>query len=173
LPIKDVQNIIENLVHPREKKTDNIQNIHQYQEIQNEKQKTNKKVKQTKKQNKRLSRQQMKDMGMFSLPRKTLKYDDYQELNNIWNGYMESQLGTNVEELKNKFEVTSSQYEMVSGLIHKSDLHGAKIKVIQSKCVSLVGQKGIVLMDTKGTFNIICKDNVLRSELMIVLKKNV
>lgn len=51
-----------------------------------------------------------------------------------------------------------------SSLIHKSDFHGAIIKVVRSKCSTMVGHKGIVILDTKGTFNIIGKDNVLKSK---------
>lgn len=109
----------------------------------------------------------MKELGLYSLPKKTLKYDDYKELNSLWDSYMEQQLGNSEELLKKGIDATNSKYETISGLIHKSDLHGAKVKVIQSKCVSSVGIKGIIILDTKGTFNIICKDNVLRGKLEI------
>lgn len=52
-----------------------------------------------------------------------------------------------------------------SSLIHKSDFHGAMIKVVRSKCTTMVGHKGIIILDTKGTFNIIRKDNELKSKL--------
>lgn len=48
--------------------------------------------------------------------------------------------------------------------IHKADFHGAKVKVVRSKCPSLVGIKGIVILDTKNTFKVIGKDDILRSE---------
>lgn len=56
---------------------------------------------------------------------------------------------------------------LFSSLIHKSDFHGAIIKVVRSKCSTMVGHKGIVILDTKGTFNIIRKDNVLKSNYFI------
>lgn len=72
-----------------------------------------KKPKKLKAQKKRLSRNEMKEMGLYSLPRKTLKYDDYKELNDLWNSYMEQQLGTNMELLKKRTDVTNSNYESI------------------------------------------------------------
>lgn len=51
-------------------------------------------------------------------------------------------------------------------MLQKADFHGAAIKVVRSKCSSLVGVKGIILMDTKGTFQIICKDDTVKSKSM-------
>lgn len=122
-----------------------------------------KKPQKLKRQKKRLSRKEFKDLGLFALPRKTLKYDDYLQLNELWNSYMDQQFGTgDLEALQEKFNPASSQYDQTSALIHKSDFHGAILKVTHSKNPSLVGHQGIILMDTKGTFSLICKDNVLR-----------
>lgn len=49
--------------------------------------------------------------------------------------------------------------------ILKVDFHGAKISVVRSKNPSLVGAKGIVILDTKGTFKIVSKDDKIRSKL--------
>jgi RNase P/RNase MRP subunit p29 len=53
-------------------------------------------------------------------------------------------------------------------MLQKADFHGALLKVVRSKCSSLVGVQGIILMDTKGTFQIICKDDKVRSELNFI-----
>lgn len=157
-----MQNIIEQLVDPREKKNTKIQDLTVFVELKNEHKKV-KKPQKLKKQKKRLSRKEFKELGLYSLPRKTLKYDDYIPLNELWNSYMEQQFGTgDLKTLQAKFDPTHPIYDQVSGVIHKSDFHGAKVKVAHSKCVSLTGHKGIILMDTKGTFSLICKDNVLR-----------
>lgn len=47
--------------------------------------------------------------------------------------------------------------------IASADFHGAKLCVVRSKCVSLVGLKGIVVRDTKFTFQIITERNELKS----------
>lgn len=46
----------------------------------------------------------------------------------------------------------------------KADYHGALLKVVKSKCNSLVNLQGIVVFDTKYTFTIVCKDNMSRSK---------
>ncbi|CRK95912.1 CLUMA_CG009358, isoform A [Clunio marinus] len=161
--VAEVQNVIENLVHSREKKEDKIQDLTTYTEIKNDHMKV-KKPQKLRKQKKRLSRNEIKNMGLYSLPKKTLKYSDYTDLNSMWNSYMDQQFGdNNTKQLELKFNPAHPHYDNTSALIHKSDLHGAKLKVKMSKCASLIGHKGIILMDTKGTFSIICKDNVLRT----------
>lgn len=157
-----MQNIIELLVDPREKKNARIQDLTVFNEIKNEHKKV-KKPQKLKKQKKLLSRKEFKDLGLYALPRKTLKYDDYIPLNELWNSYMEQQFGTgDLKTLHLKFDPTHPQFDQTTAVLHKSDFHGAKVKVTHSKCASLIGHKGIILMDTKGTFSLICRDNVLR-----------
>lgn len=146
---------------PREKKNSKIQDLTVFNEIKNEHKKI-KKPQKHKKQKKRLSRKEFKEMGLYALPRKTLKYDDYLQLNELWNSYMDQQFAGDLKTLQQKFDPTHPHYEQTSALIHKSDFHGAKVKVTHSRCSSLVGHKGIILMETKGTISIICKDNILR-----------
>lgn len=155
-----MQNLIEQLVDPREKKNSKIKDLTIFVELKNE----HKKVKKPhqKKQKKRLSRKEFKKLGLYSLPRKTLKYEDYIPLNELWNSYMEQQFGGDLQTLHLKFDPSHPHFDKTSSVIHKSDFHGAKVKVTHSKCASLVGHKGIILMDTKGTLSIISKDNVLR-----------
>lgn len=157
-----MKNIIECLVNPHEKKNAKIQDLTFFAEIKNEHKKV-KKPQRPKHEKKQVSRKELRDLGLYSLPRKTLKYADYLKLNDLWNSYMEQQFDcTDLPALKLKFDTTHPQFEQTSSLIHKSDFHGAKIKVTHSKCASLVKHKGIILIDSKGTFSIICKDNVLR-----------
>lgn len=44
-----------------------------------------------------------------------------------------------------------------------ADYHGADIRVIRSRCVGMVGLAGIVVRDTKFTFQVITKKNELKS----------
>lgn len=157
----EVKNVLEVLVDPREKRKTNIDDLSPYLELPNYKKKV-KEPKKFKKQKKRMSRKEMKNLGLYSLPRKSMKYDDYKDLNALWIGYMQEQLGSDLKQLEKKLTLTDPQYDMMSGTIHKSDFHGAKIKVIKNKCPSMVGHKGIVIMETKETFNILSKDNILR-----------
>lgn len=157
-----MHNLIESLVNPHERKNARIQDLTIYSELKNEHKKV-KKPQRLRKQKKRLSRKETKELGLYSLPRKTLKYSDYVPLNELWNSYMTSQFGLgDLKALQLKFDPAHPQYDQLSSLLHKSDYHGAILKVTHSKCASLVGHKGILIMDTKGTFSILGKDNVLR-----------
>lgn len=64
-----------------------------------------------KKQKKKLSRVDLQKLGLYSLPRKTLKYEDYLPLNALWNQYMEVQLGSDMESLSKRLDPTNSGYE--------------------------------------------------------------
>lgn len=59
---------------------------------------------------------------------------------------------------------TGSSLDSVSSSLLKADYHGALIKVIASKNPSLVGHTGIVIFDTKYTFQIVEMDDVVRSK---------
>lgn len=146
----------------REKKNDRIKELSIFTELTNEHKKV-KKPQKLKRQKKRLSRKEARGLGLYALPRKTLKYNDYLQLNELWSSYMDQQFDAgDFEALKEKFNPGNPHYEQTSALIHKSDYHGAKLKVTHSKNASLIGHKGIILMDTKGAFQLISKDNVLR-----------
>ncbi|XP_012274574.1 ribonuclease P protein subunit p29 [Orussus abietinus] len=95
------------------------------------------------------------------LKSKGLKYENFIPLNDLWLGYMKRMLCTNTF-LKLPKSPIEPGWEAVNQKIMKADFHGAAIKVIRSKCPSLVKASGIVLQDTKGTFKIIGKDNIVR-----------
>ena len=46
--------------------------------------------------------------------------------------------------------------------IAKADYHGCLLMVTRSKCPSYIGAKGIVVLETKNTFQIICEDDKLK-----------
>lgn len=47
-------------------------------------------------------------------------------------------------------------------VLASADYHGAELEVVRSRCVGRVGTKGIVLRDTKFTFEVITMGNVLK-----------
>jgi len=61
-------------------------------------------------------------------------------------------------------EPGSKYWNHFSQLFLKADYHGAHLKVVRSTCSSLVGHSGIVIFDTKNTFKIIGRDNIVRSK---------
>jgi len=48
-------------------------------------------------------------------------------------------------------------------MLASADMHGARITVVRSRCVSRVGLEGIVVRDTRFTFEIITPKNVVKA----------
>lgn len=135
--------------------------------VKSKKQITNKKRKKNQKPSKTLSRKQFADLGLYTLPSKSLKYDDLIPLHEMWLDYIQRQLNSSLvgEEGNQRIpEVHEAGYEAFSKAVVKADFHGAIIEIIASKCPSLVGRTGIVAMETKNSFKIVCRDNRTRSE---------
>ncbi|XP_024947312.1 ribonuclease P protein subunit p29 isoform X2 [Cephus cinctus] len=77
-------------------------------------------------------------LGINKITRNSaLKYVDMVPLNKMWLDYMKHMLD--------------------------ADFHGAIITISRSKCPSLVGITGIIIQDTKGTFRVLGKDNIIRT----------
>ncbi|KAJ8683211.1 hypothetical protein QAD02_019003, partial [Eretmocerus hayati] len=101
-------------------------------------------------------------LGLNKLGKTSLRYSDMLPLNSLWLGYMHHMLG--IEDFKNlPLQPTNSNWENVNQRLIKADYHGAKITVIRSKCPSVIGIHGIVIQDTKNTFRLLGKDNVIRT----------
>lgn len=76
----------------------------------------------------------------------------------MWVGYMWEILG-----LK-EGEQSHVRAEAVGPILASADYHGAELEVVRSRCVGRVGCKGIVVKDTKFTFEVITKGDILRSQ---------
>jgi ribonuclease P protein subunit POP4 len=48
-------------------------------------------------------------------------------------------------------------------ILVSADYHGALVEVVRSRCVSRVGLKGIVVKDTKFTFEIVTEKDVVKA----------
>jgi ribonuclease P protein subunit POP4 len=70
----------------------------------------------------------------------------------MWIGYIQEVLGTGVP------ISTGTAAKLCS-----ADYHGAEFEVVRSRCVSRVGVKGIVVKDSKFTFEIITKKDQLKT----------
>ena len=75
----------------------------------------------------------------------------------MWLGYMWEVLGLK-EGVRSYLKA-----EAVGPLLASADYHGAKLEVVRSRCVGRVGCRGIVVKDTKFTFEMITKGDFLRS----------
>lgn len=135
--------------------------------VKSKKQLTNKKVNKNAKPSKTLTRKQFAELGLYTLPTKSLKYADMLPMHEMWKQYIRQQLklyliGDGAEQRIP--EVHEPTYDAFSKAVVKADLHGAIIIVAASKCPSLVGQTGIVAMETKNSFKIVSRDNRTRSK---------
>ena len=104
-----------------------------------------------------LSAKEKRISGIYDIPKEQQKHALYVPLHQMWVGYMWEVLG---------FEGEKKPYITAKGAgshLASADYHGAELTVVRSRCVGMVGLKGIVLKDTKFTFQIITEKNELRS----------
>lgn len=119
-----------------------------------------------------MTRTESTNSGLYNLPTKSLQYADLMPLHELWTQYIEKQLQPHIKKREGRLsvpEVHDNGYDAFSKTLIKSDLHGAKITVIASCNPSLVGQSGIVAMETRNTFKIVSHDNRTRSMNILIL----
>ncbi|KAL3418465.1 ribonuclease P protein subunit p29 [Phlyctema vagabunda] len=101
-----------------------------------------------------LSARQKRGMCLYSIPKEQQKYEIYAALHEMWIGYIQEVLGLGVRTV-----VTGQD----AAKLVTADFHGAKLEVVRSRCVSRVGVKGIVVKDTRFTFEVITADNTVKT----------
>nr|SVE79837.1 EOG090X0GV5 [Daphnia magna]SVE82248.1 EOG090X0GV5 [Daphnia magna] len=94
-------------------------------------------------------------LGLHKLPKTGIKYKACAPLHQLWVEYMENFL-----ELENSAKAANK--DLLYQRIAKADYHGCLLMVTRSKCPSYIGAKGIIVLETKNTFQIICEDDQLR-----------
>lgn len=105
-----------------------------------------------------LSAKEKRISGIYDVSKDAQKYDLYEPLHRMWIGYMWEILG--IKEGARTYLTAQS----VGSKLASADYHGAELTVVRSKCTGLVGLAGIVVRDTKFTFQIITKRNELKSK---------
>jgi len=75
----------------------------------------------------------------------------------MWVEYMWEVLG--MKEGQKSYVTAQS----AGSLLGSADYHGADLMVVRSRCVGMVGLRGIVVRDTKFTFQVITNKNELKS----------
>lgn len=103
-----------------------------------------------------LSAKEKRVTGIYDVSKNLQKYHIYVPLYRMWIRYIWEILGM----ARGKANWVTPQGAGVK--LASADFHGAKVMVVRSKCVSLVGLRGIVLRDTKFTFQIITQQNELK-----------
>ncbi|KAK4499842.1 hypothetical protein PRZ48_008028 [Zasmidium cellare] len=103
-----------------------------------------------------LSAKQKRALCIYDIPKEQRKYAIYEPLHLLWCGYMREILG--LKDGKKQVNANNAGPFLVS-----ADYHGAVMEIVRSKCVSRVGLKGIVVKDTKFTFELITAKNELKT----------
>jgi len=104
-----------------------------------------------------LSAKEKRISGIYDIPKEQQKYDIYVPLHKMWVEYMWEVLG--MKEGQKSYVTAQSAGSMLAS----ADYHGAELTVVRSRCVGMVGLKGIVVKDTKFTFQVITNKNEFKS----------
>ncbi|EDV96858.1 ribonuclease P protein subunit p29 [Drosophila grimshawi] len=108
-----------------------------------------------------LNRREYAELGLNTLPTRQMRYEQALPLHRLWRGYMREHL--DLEEGDELPQVHEKRYEEFSRQLVKMDLHGAKLRVMQSKCSTLVGLNGICVMETKNVLKLLGEDHKVRT----------
>lgn len=128
-----------------------------------------------------LSAKLKRALGVYEIPKEERKWSIYEPLKDMWWTYMKEILGLkrDTQMLKDEDEggasnettraVPGGSWGYVTPVgagpkITSADFHGAELTVVRSRCVSRVGVSGIVIKDTKFTFEIITRTDELKSK---------
>ena len=87
-----------------------------------------------------------------------LTYQTLLPLHRLWEGYMKDVLGaTQYTDFRTPL-ILDRRANLENALV-RADYHGAFLRVVQSKCPSLVGKCGLVVQETLNTFVMMQADN--------------
>jgi len=104
-----------------------------------------------------LSAAKKRALCLNEIPKEQQKYAIYDGLHNLWVGYMREVLGLN-DAARNVLVTPNASGQLLA----TADMHGALVSVVRSRCVSRVGLEGIIVRDTRFTFEIITKNNAVK-----------
>ncbi|RPB19502.1 ribonuclease P protein subunit p29 [Terfezia boudieri ATCC MYA-4762] len=116
-----------------------------------------------------LTAKEKRKLRIYEIPPECQKYEIYEPLHTLWVGYVQETLfgdagmapratgGGHIE--KGKSLMLGQE---LAAKIMAADLHGAEMKVVRSRCPSRVGIKGIMVKETKMTFEIVTKENAIK-----------
>jgi len=115
------------------------------------------KAQQKSKKPKPLSAKQKRSLSIYEIPKEQQKYAIYEPLHKMWCAYMRDILGLT------EGRRTHIEAQDAGPFLASADYHGAMMEVVRSRCSSRVGMSGIVVKDTKFTFEIVTKENIVKT----------
>ncbi|KAK6544703.1 hypothetical protein TWF694_001389 [Orbilia ellipsospora] len=102
-----------------------------------------------------LSAREKRALQVYDVPKHAQKYAIYEPLYKLWLGYIQ-------EVLKGSFGPNGTAGQATAAKLCAADFHGCQLEVVRNRCPSRVGIKGIVIKDTKMTFVIVTKKDVIK-----------
>ncbi|KAI0149221.1 Rof/RNase P-like protein [Pestalotiopsis sp. NC0098] len=99
-----------------------------------------------------LSARERRKRGLYDVPKDGRKFEIFRPLNRLWNGYIKEILGSEIH----------SGGQGASAKLAAADYHGAQVEVCRSRNPGRVGIQGIVIKDTRFTFEIITEKNQVK-----------
>lgn len=115
------------------------------------------KAQQNSKKPKPLSAKQKRSLSIYEIPKDQQKYAIYEPLHRMWCAYMRDILGLTDGKRRHV------EAQDAGPFLASADYHGAMVEVVRSRCLSRIGMTGIVVKDTKFTFEIVTKENVVKT----------
>ncbi|KAF2403191.1 RNase P/MRP, p29 subunit [Trichodelitschia bisporula] len=107
-----------------------------------------------------LSSKQKRALQLYALPEEGLKYAVYVPLWRLWTAYVREILGVGGERgVWGRYVEAKGAGPLLAG----ADFHGAGVRVVRSRCVGRVGIVGIVVRDTKFTFEVVTPGNEVKT----------
>ncbi|KAK6434566.1 hypothetical protein LTR95_009252 [Oleoguttula sp. CCFEE 5521] len=103
-----------------------------------------------------LSAKQKRSLCIYEIPKSQQKYSIYEPIHVMWCVYMRDILGV-ADGKRSHIEAQDADPFLAS-----ADYHGAFVEVVRSRCASRVGMKGIVVRDTKFTFEVVTKTDEVK-----------
>jgi ribonuclease P protein subunit POP4 len=101
-----------------------------------------------------LSARKKRALGLYDIPKSVQKYSIYAPLHKMWIGYIQEVLWDG-----KGFRPVGSDS---AAKLCAADFHGAELEVVRSRCVSRVGVKGIVVKDSKFTFELVTPNDQVK-----------
>ncbi|KAE9974434.1 hypothetical protein EG328_003820 [Venturia inaequalis] len=105
-----------------------------------------------------LSAKQKRALQVYAIPQSQQKWSIFEPIWNMWCGYIREILGLNIETQYNAKGASRWIDAKTAGpLLAGADFHGARMRVVRSRCAGRVGLEGIVIRDTKSTFEVVTR----------------
>ncbi|KAF2428340.1 RNase P/MRP, p29 subunit [Tothia fuscella] len=109
-----------------------------------------------------LSAKQKRALQIYAIPKPQQKYEIYIPLHRMWCGYIREILGIDIKKISPEGYGRFVEPKGAGPLLASADYHGALVEVVRSRCVSRVGLRGIVLRDSKFTFEVVTRGNEVK-----------